>query len=161
MRRYGFLWVVAFLQVAGISCKEEPAPIPYTYTKVFTGEHSKTWKTKFFEQTLDGKVVETFNITCTTDDQFKFTANAERAYQVTSGSKKCNTDPVEEDVIIDNWDFVNATATMIMIFPVFDPIQRIPFIVREAKTNSMVLEYFFDEDGKESYRIHFESTDED
>jgi hypothetical protein len=162
MRKYSIAWVMAFLIITGfISCKESVTPTPYTYTSVFTGEHSKTWKVKFFEQTLDGAVVETFSISCTTDDLFTFTANPEHTYKVTSGSKKCNTDPVEDDVIIDTWDFVNASATMQMIFPIFDPTGRLPFIVREAKKNSMVLELFFDETGTESYRIHYEATDED
>jgi len=162
MKKYGIAWVIGFLLVAGVfSCKEEVVPTPYTYTKVFTGEHSKTWKAKFFEQTLNGDVVETFSVSCTTDDLFTFTANPEHSYKVTTGSKKCDSSPAEGDEIIDTWDFVNATATLQIIFPVFDPTSRLPFIVREAKKNSMVLEIFFDETGKESYRIHFEVTDED
>jgi len=162
MRKYPIAWVIGFLLIAGvISCKEAVVPTPYTYTKVFTGEHSKTWKVKFFEQTLDGNVVGTFAVSCTTDDLFKFTANSEHSFKVATGSKKCNTSPAEDDVILDTWDFVNPSATLQMIFPLFDPANRTPFIVREAKKNGMVLEIFFDETGKESYRIHFEVTSED
>jgi hypothetical protein len=128
---------------------------------VFTGEHSKTWKAKFFEQTLSGAVVETFSVSCTTDDLFTFTADPEHSYKVVTGSKKCNASPAEDDVILDTWDFINASATLQMIFPVFDPANRIPFIVREAKKNGMVLELFFDDTGKESYRIHFEVSSEE
>jgi hypothetical protein len=162
MKKYGIAWVIGFLLIAWVtSCTEAVVPTPYTYTKVFTGEHSKTWKAKFFEQTLDGTVVQTFAVSCMTDDLFTFTANSEHSYKVATGSKKCNTSPAEGDVILDTWAFVNPSATLQIILPVFDPANRTSFIVREAKKNGMVLEIFFDATGKESYRIHFEVTSED
>ncbi len=159
MKRY-YTSTICAAVILMASCAEDVKVTPNTYTQVFTGQHSKTWKVKFFEQTLDGNVVETFTVDCTSDDQFTFNAGSEHAYQVATGSKKCNSDPVEDDQIVDTWDFTNSSATMQMIFPVFDPTSRLPFIVREAKSDKMTLEIFFDSSGKESYRIHFESTQE-
>ena len=140
-----------------VSCSEEVIPTPYEYTKIFTGETSKTWKLKFLEQTLDGDVEETFNVSCGSDDQYVFYANSERAYKVTTGTKKCDVD--ESDVIDDSWSFNNASATLTMILPFFTT-SSLPFIVREAKKNKLELEFFLDEENTKSYRIHLESVKE-
>ena len=139
------------------SCSEEVLPTPYEYTKIFTGENSKTWKLKFLEQTLNGDVEETFNVDCGSDDQYTFYANAERAYKVTTGTKKCDAD--EADVIDDSWSFNNASATLTMILPFFTD-SSLPFIVREAKKNKLELEFFLDQENTSSYRIHLELSDE-
>ena len=139
------------------SCSEEVLPTPYEYTKIFTGENSKTWKLKFLEQTFDGNVEETFNVACGSDDQYTFYANSERAYKVTTGAKKCDTD--ESDVIDDSWTFNNASATLTMILPFFTE-SSLPFIVREAKKNKLELEFFLDEKNTASYRIHLELSNE-
>ena len=135
------------------SCTEEILPTPYEYTKIFTGEKSKIWKLNFLEQTLDGKVEETFNVPCAIDDEYIFYANSERAYKATTGSKKCASD--ESDVIDDSWTFNNASATLTMVLPFFTE-SSLPFIVREAKKNKLELEIFLDEENTTSYRIHLE-----
>jgi len=140
-----------------VACSEEVIPTPYEYTKVFTGENSKTWKLKFLEQTLNGEVEETFNVDCGSDDQYTFYANAERAYQVITGAKKCDTE--EADVIDDTWSFNNASATLTMILPFFTD-SSLPFIIREAKKNKLELEFFLDQENTSSYRIHLEPSDE-
>jgi hypothetical protein len=146
---------ILFLAVGG--CTKEVTPTPYPYTKVFTGVHSKTWKLKFLEQTLNGAVEETFNIACSSDDEYTFYANFERAYKSSAGANKC--DPRDANVIDDTWGFDNASATLTMILPFFRE-SSLPFIVREAKKNNMVLEIFIDQKNTESYRIHLESTSE-
>lgn len=148
--------VLVWLLILG-SCSEEVIPTPYQYTKIFTGENSKTWKLKFLEQTLDGDVEETFNVACASDDQYTFYANSERAYKVITGTKKCAAD--ESDVIDDSWTFNNASATITMILPFFTE-SSLPFIVREAKKNKLELEIFLDEKNTASYRIHLESVSE-
>jgi len=154
-------WMIGLLQLTGmISCTEEVKPTPYEYAKVFTGVHSKTWKVKFLEQTLNGDVIDTFTVPCATDDQYTFYANPEHAYQAKTGSNKCNAVP-EADVITDSWDFNNASATLLMILPFFDATSRLPFIVLEAKKDKMVVEIFITEKNTESYRMHFEATNED
>ena len=81
--------IISLLFLIVGSCTEEILPTPYEYTKIFTGEKSKIWKLNFLEQTLDGKVEETFNVPCAIDDEYIFYANSERAYKATTGSKKC------------------------------------------------------------------------
>ena len=139
------------------SCTEEITPTPYEYTKVFTGEKSKTWKLKFLEYTLDGKVEETFNLSCASDDQYVFYAGSERAYKAITGSVKCSVD--ESDVINDTWSFNNASATLTMVLPFFRE-EGLPFIVREAKKKKLEIEIFLDEANTSSYRMHFEATEE-
>lgn len=148
---------IALLGLLILGCSEEVIPTPYEYTRIFTGENSKTWKLKFLEQTLDGDVEETFNVSCGSDDEYTFYANSERAYKVTTGTKKCDTG--ESDVIDDSWSFNNASATLTMILPFFTE-SSLPFIVREAKKNKLELEFFLDEENTSSYRIHLELSDE-
>ncbi len=161
MGKYRTAWVIGILQLTGIaSCSEELKPTPYVYTKVFTGEHSKTWKVKFLEQTLNGDVIETFTVACASDDQYTFYANPEHAYQAKTGLNKCYTNP-EPDVINYSWDFNNASATLSMLLPFFDPTSSLPFIVLEVKKDNMEVEIFLNEKNTKSYRIHFEATHED
>jgi len=145
------------LFVAASACTEQITPTPYTYSQVFTGTNSKTWKLKFIEYALNGNVEETFNLPCATDDQYTFHAGSERAFQATTGSQKCSSD--ESDVINDTWSFNNATATLTMVLPFFTE-SALPFIVREAKKSKMEIEIFLDEAGTTSYRMHFEASTE-
>jgi hypothetical protein len=154
---YAFIFSLVILVT--FSCTEEIKPTPYTYTTIFTGENSKTWKLKFLEETLNGDVIETFNIACAADDKYIFYANTERLYEAVTGSQKCNTD--EASVITNTWSFNNASATLAMLLPFFTTEGSIPFIVREVKSNKMELEYFFDDENTQSYRIHFDAIDED
>ena len=156
--KYSYLLVFS-LVLLSFSCSEELKPTPYQYTTIFTGENSKTWKLKFLEETLDGDVIETFNIGCAADDKYIFYSNPERLYEAITGSQKCSSD--EENKITDSWSFNNASATLTMLLPFFTTESSIPFIVREVKSNKMELEYFFNEENTESYRIHFEAIDED
>ena len=153
-------WIVyamSIIQLGIISCSEDLKPTPYVYTKVFTGENSKTWKIKFFEQTLNGEINDTFSVNCSSDDLYTFYANSERTLQIKTGSKKCSS--TEASVITDSWSFNNGSATLIMILPVLADFS-LPMIVKEAGKNKMVLEIFLDAANTESYRIHFESTNE-
>lgn len=155
MRRLLILvWVIS-----GISCSEEKIIVPYEFSKVFTGEIKKTWKVKFFEETLDGKVIDTFNVACGSDDLYTFHNDFDHTFEAKTGSNKCNNPP-EADTIKDIWTFSNASSTLTMILPLFDPETRLPFIVREVNKDNMELEIFFDGNAS-SYRIHFDVTDED
>ena len=157
-KKYTIL-VVGLIQMMGIiSCSEQIKPTPYLYTKVFTGEKSKTWKVKFLEQTLHGEINDTFTIACAADDQYTFYANAERTLEVNAGSNKCSSN--EASLITDSWSFNNASATLQMLLP-FLVDSNYPYLVIEASKNKMVLEVFFDAANTESYRIHFESTHEE
>ena len=160
MGKYSTALVMIIFQLTGIfSCSEELKPTPYVYTKIFTGENSKTWKCKFLEQTLNGSITDTFTVSCSTDDLYTFFANPEHSYQVKTGLKKCFAPP-EADVINDTWNFNNASATLSMILPFFDDTSPLPFILIDVTKSKMVTEIFLDQNNTESYRIHFESTNE-
>ena len=148
--------IVSVLVLILGACTEAVTPIPYEYTKIFTGENSKTWQVIFLEQTLNGEV-EVFNVSCALDDEYVFYANSERIFKAVTGSEKCSTD--ESDVITDSWGFNNATATLTMVLPCFTE-SSLPFIVRDARKSKLELEFFLDEENTTSYRIHLESTKE-
>lgn len=144
--------------VITLSCTEEIKPTPYTYTKLITGENSKTWKIKSFEYVVDGEVNDRFSVDCTSDDKYIFYGNTERAYQVNTGSKRC--DATEAGLISDTWSFTNSNATLIVIMPVFTTDYALPFFVRELDEDDMELEIFLDEKNTESYRIKLDAIDE-
>lgn len=158
MERIINLFSIGIILVLILSCSEELVPTPYTYTKVFTGEKSKIWKIKFLEETLDGKVVDRFSLSCAADDKYTFYSKSEHTLEVLTGTQKC--DSTEPALIKDVWTFTNASATLTMILPFFSVSFTTPLIVRTADDDEMVLEIFLDEENKGSYRIHFEVIDE-
>ncbi|MEJ1240180.1 lipocalin family protein [Chryseolinea sp. T2] len=147
---------VAACVVAG--CSEELTPTPYTLSKLVSGETSKTWKISLFEYALNDTVRTKFMEACLTDDRFKFYANTERLYETTAGRQLCFEG--EQALTSSTWTFTNSNATLTMVMPIFDE-GVLPFFVRELKENKMVLELFLDQENTESYRIHFEKTDEE
>ena len=151
---------VLLLLFVGFSCSEEIKPTPFEYTTIFTGENSKTWKMKFVELAFDGEVVETAVDACSTDDKFIFYANTERSFEITTGSKKCDSTPAEPSTISDSWSYNSGAATLSIIYPPLTTEGSLPFIVRDVKKGKMELEFFLNESNTASYRIHFESTDE-
>ena len=158
--RKPYFSLLTLLTLLVLSCTEEIDPTPYTYTKLFTGENSKTWKINFLEETLNGDIIDRFSLNCATDDEYVFYANTEHSFEVSTGSRKCNEVP-EANLIEDTWTFTNANATLTMIMPFFTPDFSLPFIVRDVDKNDMELEIFYDEANTGSYRIHFEAIDED
>jgi len=151
--------LIFYLLIFMVSCKEDVSPVPYTYTKIFTGENNKTWKVKFVEETLNGEVIASFVIDCASDDEYIFYNNFEHAFEARTGSKKCEN-PSEAAIITNTWSFTNGSSMLTMVLPFFTSEVALPFIVKEASQDKMELEIFFDED-KSSYRIHFDATDEE
>jgi len=153
--------VKLFFVIAGISiliaCEEELKPTPYTFTKNFTGETSKTWKLSFFEETLNSAVIDNFLPSCMADDQFKFYANTEHLYETTSGTNKCFED--EAGLTSSTWSYTSTNATLVMLLPIFsdDPL---PFFVRKVDSKDLVIEIFLDEKNTSSYRIHLTAVNE-
>jgi len=139
------------------SCKEEVTPTPFTFSKVFTGEVSKTWQIEYIELTLNGDITDRFADNCFTDDTYRFYATSDRLYVAKSGSQKCGD---EESEVISSWGYSSGTTSLSIVIPILSSF-TLPFIVRDVDDNDMVLEIFFDETGTESYRIHFELTDEE
>ncbi len=157
MKKLFYLLLPALITFSG--CTEEVTPTPYTYTKFFTGENSKTWKLKILEETLDGKVIDRFTISCAADDRYIFFAETGHAFQAITGNNRCSTE--EQGLIEDVWTFNNASATLTMVLPFFGVFSPLPFIVRDVDKNGMVLEIFLDQENTNSYRIHLDVVDED
>lgn len=159
MRRSFRVFIVVILASA-LSCSEEFTPTPYTYTKLFTGENSKTWKIALVETTVDGEVVDRFMDPCLDDERFVFYANAEHTFEVFTGSAKCFDDPPEEDRYADGWTFNNANSALLMIVP-FISDSPLPYFVREADEEDMIVEIFYDQENTVSRRVHLEAVDEE
>lgn len=155
MKRLIECFYISSVIVMICSCSEEIVPIPYTYTKVFTGENSKTWKIKFLEETLNGKITDRFSVGCAVDDRYVFYANSEHKFQALTGTQKCSG-TTEPNTIEDIWSFTNTSATLTMVLPFFSPDFAVPLIVKDVDEEDMELEIFFNDDNSGSYRIHFE-----
>jgi hypothetical protein len=153
------LYLFSLVLIILSACTEEVIPTPYTYTKVFTGENSKTWKLKILEEALDGKVIDRFNLPCATDDRYVFFAKTGHPFEAQTGTNKCSAG--EQNVIADVWSFNNANATLTMLLPFFSTTSTLPFFVREVDKSSMILEIFLDQENTNSYRIHLDVVSED
>lgn len=138
------------IMVLGLAgCSEQTEPKPLTYTQLLTGKEKKTWSLVSFE-VIDGgeesgviPASELFGNNCEADDQFVFYANAERKYEYTNGPTKCTSS--EPDVLFtDTWNFVNATATLEFVFPIFGNA-KYPYIVKSLTEDKMVIELYLDE----------------
>lgn len=149
--------VCFFLTGMMLSCKEEFEPKPFEYTKLFTGPISRTWELSIIEETLDGKMVDRFELDCANDDEYIFHATSDRYYEVKTGARKCSNG--EPALITHTWGFNNATATLIVIIP-FLSSNPLPFIVRKLDNDDLTLEIFFDEEGTASYKIYLKLKDE-
>ena len=157
MKRSLFGYAIGIM-LAFTACHEDLEPTPLTYTRVFTGEISKTWKLTIMEETQDGKVIDRFTVNCANDDRFIFYATSDRLYEVRSGNQKCfDGEPASRT---DTWSFNNATATLTILIP-FLADSRLPFIVKDVDSDDLELEIFFDEEGTGSYKLYFELIDEE
>jgi hypothetical protein len=142
------------------SCTEEVKPRRFEYTKVFTGENSKTWKINKLVLRETGKNDDVLSLSsCERDDEYTFYNNAERLFEVTNGNVSC--DPDEDDMLISyNWAFTNSGATLSMVTPHVFGYFFIPFIVRKANDDAMELEIFLNDEATISYVLFFEAVDE-
>jgi hypothetical protein len=160
-RNNNYLWMLPVVLVLALasSCSEEVKPTPYTYTQIFSGKTSKTWVFTSLVLWQEGKPDINYTLpNCIRDDRYIFYANAEKTYEVTNGPSKCASE--EPDVIVtDTWAFINAGATLTITIPFLADFS-LPYIVREIDKNDMLLEIFIDFEGTQSYRIGFESIEE-
>ena len=153
---------IAFFTIflgVGFSCSEEIKPKPFQYSEIFSGENSKTWVLKSIKLVQTGKSDITYSLpNCIKDDRHIFYANAEKLFEVTNGSTKC--DSSEPDLIVsDTWSFVNASATLNMTLPILAEVS-LPYIVKKVDKKSMTLEIYLDEEGTISYQMTFDSIAE-
>ena len=160
MRSLSSILLICVGFFTAISCSEEFTPTPFTFTKLFTGENSKTWRLNLIEITLNGEVVNRFADACLKDDKFIFHANAEHLYEAYSGRTKCFDVEPEPDLVLDTWTYSSNNATLTFIIPRVQET-ALPYIVREVDKDDMVVEFFFDQENTEGARIHFKVIDEE
>ncbi len=147
------------LIVAG--CSQGADPKPYTYSKVFTGEISRSWRFNRLQYKEENKADVNYSESdliqilgsCVMDDLYTFYANADKTFQIGEGASKCNAgDP--DIYVTETWSFNNSNATLEMVFPILSGDKR-PYFVRAVDSKEMTTETFLDQDNKSSYRIHF------
>src|ERR1041384_5997248 len=111
-------YITIALLFSVLACSEPLKVEPLTYTQIFSGKTKKTWTIRSVQQTQNGKGTQTFTLDpCIYDDQYVFSNDFDKTYQVLDGSNKCNdSDP---DVLAESsWSFVNATSTLTIIVPI-------------------------------------------
>ncbi len=141
-----------------ISCTETNEPSEFEYSLMFSGETSKTWNLKSIAFRNEGDPEWKLDDPCWSDDRYIFYRDAERKFEFKTGSNKC--DPSEDPfTLTDTWSFTNANATLYFIFPLLADF-ALPYTVKEIDKNDMVLEIYFNDAGSQSYRMKFESDDE-
>jgi hypothetical protein len=155
-----FSVVISIIVLALGSCSEEIKPVPYNYTKVFTGENNKIWKVEKLVLREAGKQDSQLSLSnCEKDDEYKFYNNIERLFEVTNGTFKCTGE--SEDLLVSyEWTFTNSSATLTMVLPHIFGNFIIPFTVKKASKSSMELEVFLDEEATISYVLFFKVVDE-
>jgi hypothetical protein len=148
---------IILLTIGLISCSEEIAPTPYTYSQIFSGKEKKTWIFESIVLWEEDKSEVTLTLdNCISDDLYIFYADSEKKYEVTNGATKCATG--EPDLLLtDTWSFINGGATLNIILPFLSDL-TLPYIVREVSNTNMLLEIFIDQENTQSYRIAFKST---
>ena len=76
-----------------VGCTEKIEPKPYTYSHVFTGKTSKTWRIDRLILKQQGKADENLSLsTCERDDLYTFYANEEKLFEVDNGNVACSSE---------------------------------------------------------------------
>jgi hypothetical protein len=148
-----------------LSCSEEIKPIPFDYSRILSGNTSKTWVLRRWVllRERDGQVDFTFNEysdlnPCMRDDRYIFYRNPEKAYEVNNGFLKCSAN--EPDVLLsDTWSFTNAGATFYFVLPLIADF-AVPFIVKEIDNKNLTLMVYLDQAGTVKWEFGFESISE-
>jgi hypothetical protein len=143
-----------------LACSEPVKVEPLTYTQIFSGKTKKTWTIRSIQQTQNGKGTQTFTLDpCVYDDQYVFSNDFNKTYQVFDGTNKCV--PTDPNLLVDsNWSFVNATATLTIIVPLLSD-SALPFIVKDIDDTKMTLDIYIDDARTTAYRFNFKSADGD
>lgn len=153
-------WLLMVLLV-GIGCTEKNEPIPYTYTQIFTGKVSKTWKLDRIKLREPGQPDATLSLaTCSRDDLYTFYANEGKEFKVENGTSACAPDE-DDELLTYFWEFNQGSASLSMVLPNVFGYFFIPFTVKEARESKLELELFLDEGGTVSYVLEFKLVDEE
>jgi hypothetical protein len=141
-----------------LSCHEQEEPTPLNYSKIVSGNISKTWSLRSISFRNTGDEDWKLTESCWSDDSYTFYRD-ERKSVFESGNVKC--DAFDAKVTITNsWAFINANATLLFVVPLFSD-NPIPFTVVDIDENDMVLELFFNDGGTQSYQLKFDLEDEE
>jgi hypothetical protein len=154
-------WRVALGCAMAVSlggCSETIEPKPLTYSKLLTGETSKSWLLTTIQIIDDGNPPESLPANqifdpCTSDDLYVFYAGEEKKFEAREGSTKCR--PNDPDVYVEgNWSLVNASATLEFPLPILTGRTAVPFTIKQLNENALTVEYYFP-DINASYRFVF------
>ena len=112
----GKYWIVLLIGLL-LSCKEDIEITPATYSKLLTGEESKSWKEASFTFIFNDEEVGEFDANtiygipeCAQDDIYTFIREGKQL-EVYEGNDKC--DPEGDDLLFrTRWDVVNANASL-------------------------------------------------
>jgi hypothetical protein len=140
-----------------LSCSEPLKVTPLTYTQIFCGDSKKTWTIRSIQSIENGKGTQTFSLDpCVYDDQYVFTNDFGKTFQVFGSSNKCaDTDP---DLLADsNWSFVNATSTLTMVIPILSD-SPLPFTVKDVDATKMTIDIYIDDAKTSAYRFNFKTA---
>jgi len=149
-----------FFLLSFVSCSEDPKPVVEDFYKIITGQTKKTWKVTGIKWTGDGKDDINYSLSsCYKDDLYTFYANEERLYEVSNGATKCS-DSEPDQLVSDEWAFVNATSILTIIFPLLSD-NSLPFFVRKVTSKEMTIEIYIDQDNTYSYIATFQSVSEE
>jgi hypothetical protein len=158
MKRLKNILTLLFISLIIASCSDNGEPTPYVYSKLFSGETSKTWKFKSIAFKNVGDEDWTLSQACWRDETYTFFRDQERKLEIKSGNSLC--DPDEEPLdITDTWAFSNANASLYFIFPLLSDF-ALPYTVKEIDKKEMVLEIYFNDAGTQSYQMIFEVVSE-
>lgn len=109
--------LLTFLLIATYGCSEKHDPQPYTFSKMLTGDASKTWRLSGYQIVEAGKEPISFNLNdpndpdyCLYDDLYTFYADEGRTLEISQGELKCLDAP--DIYYTGDWALVNATATL-------------------------------------------------
>lgn len=142
-----------------LGCTDNGEPIPLDYSKIFSGEVSKTWSLRSLAFRDDGEEFWKITNACWSDDLYTFYRDSEKKFEFESGNTKCDSDE-ELVTIIDTWSFVNGTSTLYFVLPIFSD-SPLPFTVVDIDKNDMTLELFFNDGGTQSYQIKLKLEEEE
>lgn len=158
--------IISYLSIGMIffgllACTETKEPSPYTYSQIFTGKVSKSWKLDRLLLRESGKTDVVYSLNnCERDDLYVFYANTEKKLEVQNGSNKCDSE--EDNLLVTyKWEFNQASASLSMVLPHIFGYYFIPFTVKEAKSDKMTLEIFIDEAATISYVMEFKRASEE
>ena len=109
-------WIIISMALL-LACKENVEINPATYSKLLTGEESKSWQqvsfTYIFEDDEQGEIDanQIYGINpCEQDDIYTFIREGKQL-QVSNGDQKCDPD-AEDPLFRTGWDIINANASL-------------------------------------------------